>query len=122
MQLKRLLTAQLVLALLAVVLAMPFGAEPLISVAIGAGVCLLANWVFALWVFRRYRTAQPGELLLRFYGAEIVKIGMILALFALAFTRIEALNLPALLGTYFALQVLPALFASRPDALSSSEK
>jgi hypothetical protein len=36
------------------------------------------------------------------------------SLFALAFATLANLNLPALLGTYFAVQVLPALFASRP--------
>ena len=50
------------------------------------------------------------------YGAEIVKIVLILALFAVAFATLKDLNLPALLGAYFAVQVMPALFASRPDA------
>ena len=100
-------------------IALPFGATALVSVAIGAGVCLLANWAFALRVFRRYRAAQPGELVMGMYGAEIIKIVMILGLFSVAFATIEDLNLPALLGTYFAVQVLPALFASRPDASST---
>jgi ATP synthase protein I len=91
----------------------------LISVMIGAVVCLFANWAFALRVFRRYRAQQPGELVMGMYGAEIIKIVMILGLFSIAFATIEDLNLPALLGTYFAVQVLPALFASRPDASST---
>lgn len=115
MQLKRLLLWQAVFALLAVLVALPFGAVALKSAGIGAGVCLLANWVFAQRVFRRYRAQQPGDLVLRMYGAEIVKIVLILASFALAFATIEHLNLPALLGAYLAVQVLPALFAVRPD-------
>jgi ATP synthase protein I len=117
-QLKRLLLWQIAFALGAVLIALPFGRTALVSAAIGGGVCLLANWVFALRVFRRYRAQQPGELVMRIYGAEIVKIVLILALFSVAFATIEDLNLPALLGTYFAVQVLPALFASRPDARS----
>jgi ATP synthase protein I len=114
-QLRRLLTWQLLFALAAVAAAAPFGLGALGSAAIGAGVCLLANWVFALRVFRRYRAAAPTELALRIYIAEIVKIALILGLFALAFATLADLNLPALLGAYFAVQVLPALFASRPS-------
>lgn len=106
----------MVFAIAAIAIGLPFGTMAVVSAAIGAGACLLANWVFALRVFRRYRAQQPGELVLRMYGAEIVKIVLILALFSLAFATLEDLNLPALLGAYFAVQVLPALFASRPDA------
>jgi ATP synthase protein I len=120
-QLRRLLLWQIVLAVVAVLAALPFGLPALVSAAIGAGVCLLANWVFALRVFRRYRAQRPDELVLRMYGAEIVKIVLILALFGLAFATLEDLNLPALLGTYFAVQVLPALFASRPDIRPTKE-
>lgn len=113
-QLRRLLAWQIILAAAALTLAMLFGVTAVKSAAIGAGVCLLANWVFALRVFRQYRAQAPTELALRIYTAEIVKIGIILGLFALAFATLANLNLPALLGTYFAVQVLPALFASRP--------
>lgn len=116
MQLKRLLQWQIALAVAAVLISLPFGMVALTSAAIGAGVCLLANWAFAIRVFKRYRAQQPGEIVLRMYGAEIIKIVMILALFSVAFVTIEDLNLPALLGAYFAVQVMPALFASRPDA------
>lgn len=121
MQLKRLLQWQVAFALIAALVALPFGTKALVSAAIGGGVCLLANWLFALRVFRRYRAQQPGELVMRMYGAEVVKIFTILALFSLAFVTLQDLNLPALLGTYFAVQVLPALFASRPDARPKSE-
>jgi ATP synthase protein I len=114
-QLRRLLFWQLAFAVAAVLTAAPFGLTTLESAAIGAGVCLLANWVFALRVFRRYCAQAPSELALRIYAAEIVKIFLVLGLFTLAFVTLADLNLPALLGTYFAVQVLPALFASRPS-------
>ncbi|WP_462329140.1 ATP synthase subunit I [Thiohalocapsa halophila] len=113
-QLRRLLLWQVVLGVIALMLAAPFGVTAFKSAAIGAGVCLLANWVFALRVFRQYRAQAPTELALRIYSAEIIKVVLILGLFALAFATLANLNLPALLGTYFAVQVLPALFASRP--------
>lgn len=115
-QLRRLLVWQSVFAVAAVLIAAPFGLPALLSAAIGAGVCLLANWVFALRVFRRYRAQAPSEIALRIYSAEIVKIVLILGAFAFAFATLANLNLPALLGSYFAVQVLPALFASRPSS------
>jgi len=113
-QLRRLFLWQLGFGVGAVVVAFPFGVDALVSAAIGGMVCLLANGVFALRVFRRYRAAAPTELAARIYMAEILKIALVLGLFALAFATLANLNLPALLGTYFAVQVLPALFASRP--------
>jgi ATP synthase protein I len=114
-QLRRLLSWQSAFAVAAILVAAPFGLPAFQSAVIGAGACLLANWVFALRVFRRYRAQAPSELALRIYTAEIVKIVLILGLFTLAFITLANLNLPALLGTYFAVQVLPALFASRPS-------
>lgn len=113
-QIRRLLGWQVAFGGAALVLAAPFGIAAFKSAAIGAGICLLANWVFALRVFRRYRAQAPAELALRIYSAEIIKIALILGLFALAFATLANLNLPTLLGTYFAVQILPALFASRP--------
>ncbi|MGD8207118.1 MAG: ATP synthase subunit I [Chromatiales bacterium] len=105
---------QIVLALAAVLAALPFGVMALASAAIGAAVCLLANWIFAYRVFRRYRAQQPGKIVVHMYGAEVLKIAVVLASFSLAFAYVEDLSLPALLGAYFAVQVLPAVFASRP--------
>jgi ATP synthase protein I len=113
-QLRRLFLWQGLVGLAAVMFALPFGTDVLRSAGLGAAVCLIANWVFALRVFRRYRASAPSELAARIYFAEIVKIAIVLGLFALAFATLADLNLPALLGTYFAVQVLPALFASRP--------
>ncbi len=121
-QLRRLLLLTLMSAALASIAALPFGAMVSISVLIGAGACLLATVSSALWAFRSYRAAQPGVLLLRLYGAEVVKVTVILSLFSAAFVMIDNLNLPALLGGYFVVQVLPALFASRPDARPTAEK
>ncbi|MEA3274340.1 MAG: ATP synthase subunit I [Pseudomonadota bacterium] len=119
---KRVLAVQLAMTLILSAAALPFGASVALSVLIGAIVCLVANAVFALWVFRNYRAQQPGALLMRFYGAEIAKLMLILGLFAVAFTTIEGLNLPALLAAYFAVQVLPAIVASSAGARSTRER
>lgn len=116
LQVKRVLRTQLIVGLLAIAVALPFGTPAALSVLIGAAVCLLANMVFAFWVFRKYRAQEAGMLVMRVYGAEIAKIVLILVLFAVAFATLEGLNLPALLGTYFAVQVLSPLFATQLGA------
>ena len=112
LQAKRVLSIQIVMALALSAVALFFGGIVAASVLIGAGVCTLANGVFAFMIFRRYRAQEPGLLVMRFYGAEIGKIAIVLLLFAAAFALIDGLNLPALLGAYFVVQVFPALLAS----------
>jgi len=112
LQAKRVLSIQIVMALALSAVALFFGGIVAASVLIGAGVCTLANGAFAFMIFRRYRAQEPGLLVMRFYGAEIGKIAIVLLLFATAFALIDGLNLPALLGAYFVVQVFPALLAS----------
>ena len=112
LQAKRILAVQLALSLILSAAALPFGSSVALSVLIGGAVCLVANSIFAFWVFRQYSARDPGSLLMQFYGAEIVKVSLILGLFVVAFMTIEGLSLPALLVAYFAVQVLPAVFAS----------
>ena len=122
LQAKRVLVVQLALTLILSAVALPFGWFVALSVLIGGGVCLLANALFAFWVLRQYRAQEPGSLVMRFYGAEIIKLSLILGLFAIAFTTFEGLHLPALLIAYFAVQVLPAVFVSGWDARSTPER
>ena len=112
LQAKRVLSIQVVMTLALSAVALIFGGMVALSVLIGAGVCTLANALFALLVFRRYRAQEPGLLVMRFYGAEIGKLALILVLFAAAFVWVDGLNLPALLGAYFVVQVFPAMLAS----------
>jgi ATP synthase protein I len=116
------LIAQVVLTLALPIVAVPFGAQIALSVLIGAAVCLLATAAFALSVFRRYRAQRPDKLLMRFYGAEVVKLALVLGLFAVAFTAVEDLNLPALLAAYFVVQVLPAILAPNWGVDSKRER
>jgi ATP synthase protein I len=109
---RRILAFQLGITLVVTALALPFGVSAAVSVLIGAGTCLVANFAFAFWVSREYRAQEPGALVARFYGAEIAKLGLILGLFTAAFATVPGLNLPALLAAYFAAQVLPAILAS----------
>ena len=119
---KRILVLQLALSFILSAAALPFGLTVALSVLIGGAVCLLASFIFASWVFRQYHARDPESLLMRFYGAEIVKLSLVLGLFVLAFATIEGLNLPALLAAYFGVQVWPAFFASGWGARTTPER
>jgi ATP synthase protein I len=82
-----------------------------LSAVLGAGVGALANSLFAYWVFKQYRAQEPQGLVMRFYVAEVAKIAFTLALFAAAFVLVTPLSLPALLGAYLVVQMVPALWA-----------
>ena len=110
-QARRVLTTQAIIGLLTVAFALPFGESLVLSATVGAGACLLANLLFAAWVFQGYRAQAPERLLLRIYAAEIVKIGIILGLFVLAFVTIPDLSIPVLLGSYLAVQMLAPVIA-----------
>jgi ATP synthase protein I len=122
LQAKRVLIAQFALTLALPAVAYPFDERIALSVLIGAGVCLIATAVFAFWVFRRYSAQRPDLLVMRFYGAEIVKLAMVLGLLALAFATVQGLNLPALLVAYFVVQVLPTVFAPKWGADPKRER
>jgi ATP synthase protein I len=114
LQAKRVLAIQLAATLGLAALGTLVSASVGLSALIGAGTGTLANAMFAFWVFGRYGAQDPGLLLMRFYGAEILKVALILAAFVAAFVYIEGLHIPTLLGAFFVVQVVPALLASQP--------
>ncbi|MGE5152767.1 MAG: ATP synthase subunit I [Bdellovibrio bacteriovorus] len=112
---RRVLKIQAILGLGASVLALPLGGPIAFSVLIGAGSCFAANVLFAASVLRGYRAQEPERIVLRFYGAELAKIALILALFAIALVMIDGLNVPVLLVSYLVTQVASHLIAAQSD-------
>ena len=112
---RRILRVQAMIGLGAAALALPLGSSVALSVLIGAGSCLVANALFAASVFRGYRAQDPERILLRFYGAELAKIVVILALLAIALAMIDSLIAPVLLGAYLVTQVAASLIAAQSD-------
>jgi ATP synthase protein I len=112
---KRILKVQALLALVATVVALPFGGHVALSALIGAAACLSANALFAVSVFRSYRAQEPERILLRIYGAEVAKLALILGLFSVAFVTVEDLNLPVLLGAYLVTQVASPIIAAQSE-------
>ena len=122
LRVKRVLYIQIVMTLGLAALAFLVSRSLALSVFTGAGASTAANSLFALMVLKRYRAQEPGLLVMRFYAAEIIKIAVVLAVFVAAIVLLEDLNLPALLGAYFVVQVLPALLASETGTARTQEK
>lgn len=112
-QARQILKFQLIFGLILTLIALPFGSPVAISVLLGAGTCWLANALLVAWVFRTYRAQALERLVLRFYSAEVAKIAVILVLFGAAFALYDDLNILALLGAYFLVQVIPTLIAAQ---------
>jgi ATP synthase protein I len=112
LRVKRILKVQALLGLVAVALALPFGGSVALSALIGSAACLLANALLAVSVFRGYSAQEPERILLRFYGAEVAKLALVVGLFGIAFVTVEDLNLPVLLGAYLVTQVASPIIAA----------
>lgn len=110
---KRVLQVQAILGVFAALIALPFGPPAAVSAVLGGGTCLVANGLSALWIFRDYQARHPERLLLRLYGGEVLKVMVVIAVFAAAFTLIADLRLPVLLAAYLFVQVASAPIAAQ---------
>lgn len=90
-------------------------AGPLVArdALIGGAAAFLGSALFAVWVFGRYSAGEPGQIVARFYGGELLKIIVIVAVFAAAMKGLQDLNPVALFGAFLVVQVLPPLLANR---------
>ncbi len=110
---KSILKAQVVTLLviaLVVLLIDPLSAR---DALIGGAAAALGTALFAVWVFGRYSASEPGQIVARFYGGEVIKIVVIVAVFAAAMKGLDDLNPVALFGAFLVVQVLPPLLANR---------
>jgi len=112
---RRILAIQLAVALIIAAITAMFDLTAGLSALIGGATVTLSNGLFALLVFARYRAEQADRLMMRFYGAELVKLMTIVAIFAAVFILIKPLNLLALFGAFFLVQVLPPLLAHQTE-------
>ncbi len=82
-----------------------------LSALLGGLIASIGNALFALWVFARYRAQNPGNLVMRFYGAELLKIVAILGMFAAVFYWVDELMPVVFMLAFFITQVLPPMLA-----------
>lgn len=110
---KRILIAQAAATLIVTLIGLLFGPREGLFALIGGTTALIANAVFAYWVFGRYRAAEPGKLVGQFYGGELLKLGFVALAFAAVILLSDALSPLAMFGAFFVVQVLPPLLANR---------
>ena len=110
---KRLVVAQLITALIVAALAGLHGLHTARDALVGGSAAWLGSAVFAAWVFGNYRAQQPGRIVARFYGGELLKIITIVLVFAAAMRGLEDLNPIAVFGAFLIVQVLPPLLANK---------
>jgi ATP synthase protein I len=110
---RRLVLAQLIMAVVVASLAGLHGLHTARDALVGGLAAWLGSAVFAAWVFGRYRAQEPGRIVARFYGGELVKIVTIVLVFAVAMWGLDDLNPIAVFGAFLAVQVLPPLLANK---------
>jgi ATP synthase protein I len=109
---KRIIVAQLVTMVAVALLALLIGLPAARDALIGGAAAVLGSALFAVWVFGRYSAGEPGQIVARFYGGELIKILAIVAVFAAAMKGLDDLNPAAFFGAFLVVQVLPPLLAN----------
>ena len=108
---KRLLLIQLTASVVVATLAWVVQTQAGISALVGGLASLAGNLLFGIWIFAPYSAQRPGSLVGRFYLAEIAKLVVIGLIFASAIIWLKPLNVVALFGSFFVVQVLSPLLA-----------
>jgi F0F1-type ATP synthase assembly protein I len=102
--------AQLLVTLLLAFLLLALGWAWSYSALMGGAIVTLTTALFAHKVFVPYRAQQPGQVLGQFYGAEVQKIVLTACLFGIVVSTVTEVNIVALFGTYFVVQLVPSLY------------
>ena len=110
---RRILVTQAATTLVVALAGLVFGLREAVFALIGGGIALIANALFAFWVFGRYRANEPGKLVSQFYGGELLKLGFVALAFAAVILLSDGLSPVAVFGAFFVVQVLPPLLANR---------
>ena len=110
---KNIVVAQAIAAVLIAAISSAFGLWAAVSALLGGAVATVANALFALWVFGRYRADEPGKLTGQFYGGEFLKLGFIAIAFAIVIIWLKPLSPLAFFGAFFLVQVVPPMLANR---------
>jgi len=108
----RIIVAQLVAsALIAVIFLVFSNVVAAYSILIGGLVSVVANGYFAVQAFRFRGARNADKVVKSFMKGEMGKIAITLAMFALIFTLISAINEAALIAGFFAAQFVGILMS-----------
>lgn len=105
----RTVLAQLLVTLVAAIALLVVGTIHAYSGLAGGMIAAVANAFFAKRIFVHYRAQEPGKLLARFYGAELLKLVLTGLLFAGVILWIKPLSVGALFGVFLLVQMVPML-------------
>ena len=109
-EVNKLLRNQAILTVLLALILTPFGIELTLSAMIGGGIVVFTSLLVSRMVFKKYRAQQPEKMVAGFYSAEIAKLIITMAAFALIVLNIHSLNFLTLITVFFIIQVVPAVF------------
>ena len=110
---RRILITQALCTVLVAGVALALSLTAGISALIGGATATLANALFAVGVFARYRAQNPGKLMFRFYGAELLKLLFVALAFGVVFSWVRPLHAVALLGAFLVVQIVPPMLVNR---------
>lgn len=109
---RRLVFAQLLVTLVVVLLAALIDLRTARDALAGGVAACAGSMAFAAWVFGPYRAQEPGRMVARFYSGEIIKLLVVVAVFAVTMKGLDTLDPVALFGAFLIVQVLPPLLAN----------
>ena len=101
---RRLLLAQLAMAVLFPLVLLPFGTIAAKSAALGGIACLVPSLAFAYRAFRFSGARSARKILSSFYSGEALKLVLTALIFALIFINVKTLNVAALFGGFILVQ------------------
>ena len=101
---RRLLLAQLAMAVLFPIALLPFGTIAAKSAALGGIACLVPSLAFAYRAFRFSGARSAKKILSSFYSGEALKLVLTALIFALIFINVKTLNVAALFGGFILVQ------------------
>jgi len=110
---RRLLLAQLAMAVFFPLVLIPFGTNAALSAALGGIACFLPSLAFAYRAFRFSGARSAQKILRSFYSGEAIKLVLTAMIFALIFINVKSLNVGALFSGFILVQsviwVIPLL-------------
>lgn len=99
--------------LAAACVALAHGVEASYSALLGGLIALIPDYYFARRVFRRYRGRSPTEAAALMLRAEVVKLTLVVLLFAAVFAFIMALNVVALMAGFVLVKATGVVASAR---------
>ena len=77
------------------------------SVLLGASIAIIITIYTLNKVFCQYDATKPSQIIQRFYIAQIGRMLIVMALFAVIFSQFMPINMIGLLISYFIMHLLP---------------